>query len=215
MEHIIKTRFAISEDLLSGLSNGYRAIIAKATNLDPKRRYQNALEMRLDLIANRSSYGLLSAGQVICPEEHSKGPLLNWSPLQARRPVWQLGVLGITVSALMVFAWAYAPSIKTRVEISHGNYQGLARLSENQFSAISFSVSAKGVSLSGKDLGCNNQSLDIGDKSVRCGSARYRVQFDNSSESQFSGYITKQGSAHIVEFRAQKELATQQNIRKG
>jgi serine/threonine-protein kinase len=213
MEHIIKSRFAISEDLLDGISKGYRAIIAKATNLDPKRRYQNALEMRLDLIANRSSYGLLSSGQVLNPEEHSKGPLLDWNPSQTRRPVWHLGVLGVTVSCLMVFAWGYAPTLKPRVEITHGTYQGLARLSNTQFTAISFSVSSKGVALSGKELGCSNQVLDMKNKSVTCGAARYRVQFDSSSDSQFSGYITKQGSAQIVEFRAQKEVAKQKNIR--
>jgi serine/threonine protein kinase len=215
MEHIIKSRFSISEDLLQGLTKGYRAIIAKATHLDPKRRYQNALEMRLDLIANRSSYGLLSAGQVISPDEHVKAPLLDWKSQHVKRPFWQLGLLGIVVSASMVFIWAYTPTLKPRVEIAHGEYVGLMRLSSARLTPVTFSISAQGINISGKDLGCNNDAFDIRKKSLLCGAALYRVQFEYANENQISGYITKQGSAHIVDFRAQRENAKLQNIRKG
>lgn len=208
MEHIIKTRFAISDELLKGLSKGYRAIIAKATNLDPKKRYQNALEMRLDLIANRSSYGLLSTGQVMSPQDIADRPLLNWSSGASKRSSWHTGAIALLISAATVCAWGLAPSLSSRVEISVGEYQGLLRLGDTRFAPVSFSVNQNGVFLGSKDLGCERKNINTKDRSFECGKSQYRIRFEESLGDQFSGYLTKKGSAQIVEFRATQSSTT-------
>ncbi|MCB0333502.1 MAG: serine/threonine protein kinase [Bdellovibrionales bacterium] len=48
IEHLIKTKFEIPELLLTGLPKKYVSIIRRATQSEPKHRYQSASEMKLD-----------------------------------------------------------------------------------------------------------------------------------------------------------------------
>ncbi|MBX7137855.1 MAG: serine/threonine protein kinase [Oligoflexia bacterium] len=68
IEHLIKTNFELPKNPLFGTPEKYIRIVEKATRLDPKRRYQTALEMLEDFAPKPEAHEpLVDAGAALKP----------------------------------------------------------------------------------------------------------------------------------------------------
>ncbi len=201
METVIKSRFAIPEDMLEVLPHGYRRIVERALAIDPTQRYQNAIEMRYDIIKNRVK---THNDSVVVIAEDEPPPRVDWSS-QPRKPSKLLRSAGVVIMSTIIIFTSYGLSTrKPSFAIQQGDYRGTVRFMPNEFDLLKVSVRKGKINFESRELDCKNDALDLGKRALRCGIGNYLVEFEKTNENHISGFLVRKGHANIFEFKLER-----------
>lgn len=210
IEYLIKTKFSFPRITLSGLPRKYRDVIERALEVDPRKRFQSAAEMRDALVNNSGEIALASEAITLDPKLSVKSYAIDRSresalfttldsvPGVSRKYLFLFAML--TTVVVMVGFRFLTPAPKSYI-LFPGKYHGEINMYGNTgfLKKVTLTIDdASRIIFNSELSGCQSgiASLESGD--IICEQPGFVLSIADVSSDGFSGTIsdTKAGAQH-------------------